>query len=207
MYGYFTLRKAARSWGDFLVRSSGFTNGLSDFAGALALEGTINAGAESGFGCDTLLNLRDFKSEAFVLGNWVVLCFDDEAEGPVVDRGLRVVFGLAIGFSLRDLFFKGAPEAPLIRRFLWGRWVLAFSDIDVEDAEIDVIGGGSFERSLHLSIPNIKREWEGGEIVLTYERRSRSSSCLEQEWLAVAWRVQRPVCHPQQWGVLMDHSA
>lgn len=59
---------------------------LSDLVGTLVLKDIIEAGVEGDFpNCDTLLNLRDFKSEALVLGNWTPLHFDDEAEGgPVV---------------------------------------------------------------------------------------------------------------------------
>lgn len=86
MFGYFDLRRAARSSGDFLARSNGFVDGLSDLFGVLAQEDVANAEAGGGLlGFEVLLNLRDFKSEALVFGNCLALCFGEVGEGPTLD--------------------------------------------------------------------------------------------------------------------------
>ena len=87
---YFDFRKAARSRGDFLESSSGVMGGLFAFVGALTLEDVANTGVEGGsLGCEFLENLRDFKSEALVVGHCATLFLDAEAEGgPVVGAGM-----------------------------------------------------------------------------------------------------------------------
>jgi hypothetical protein len=86
-----------------------------------------------------LLNLRYFKSEALVFGNCAASCFEDEAEGgPVADEGVWVVPAVSPGFSFVNLFLDEAPEAPLMRRFLRGRWLSVLSVIgNPVDAEVD----------------------------------------------------------------------
>lgn len=89
-------------------------DGPPNFFGVLMLGDAAGAGVEGGLLTrDTLLNLRDFRSEALVWGNCAVLCFGDVAE---VDAW--AVFVLIAGASLVGLFFS---EGPLIRRFLRGR--------------------------------------------------------------------------------------
>ena len=90
-----------------------------DFAGVTigpsVLVDVATAGVGCGLlGCDFLLNLRDFKSEALVLGNGIAVCFDDESIGVwVVIAVLEgVVFvGLCFWFTAEVL---GVPE---MRRF------------------------------------------------------------------------------------------
>lgn len=125
--------------------------------------------------CDFRLNLRDFRSEALVLGNCTAACFDDEAEGgsvvDVVDAW--VAFAIVRGFLFVKLCLW-VSEVPLRRRFFWGRTSFILSDID-EDAggEVNKAGGGPLETFWHLSIPNVRRKRKEA-IILTYERRSRS---------------------------------
>jgi len=125
-------------------------DGLSDFVDALVLEDVAEAGVEGGLlGCDTLLNLRDFRSEALVLGNCTVLRPNDEAEErTVVDLDAWATFASTAGFFFADLLFSRLLEAPLIRRFLRGRWLFALSGgDDVANAEVDKGVGGVFEMS------------------------------------------------------------
>lgn len=98
-------------------------NGLSDFVRVLMFEGIADAGVEGDLlGCDTLLNLRDFKSKALVLGSGTALDFDGEAEGaPEVGVDTRAVFASTAGVSFVNLFFNEVLGAPLMRRFLWRR--------------------------------------------------------------------------------------
>lgn len=138
------------------------------------LEDVANAGAESALlDCEVLLNLRDFRSEALVLGNGTILCLDDEAEGGyVVDVDVWVALALAAGFSFVSLFFNEAPDAQLMRRFFWGRRLFVLSDIgDVVDAEVDGVrvGGGAF---WHLSTWNIRGENQKESYRLTNVARS-----------------------------------
>jgi len=110
-------------------------------------------------GCGFFLNLRDFKSEALVLGNCTAVCFDDETEGGVV-AGVDVWAALALfqGFSFVNLYSRftaGAPEAPLMRRF-FRRRLFVLSDID-DVAETGREGGGPLEKFWHFSIPKIRK--------------------------------------------------
>ena len=120
MPDYFDLRMAARSWGDFFARSNGRI-GLSDFVGVEIGLGFTAAGLEGSLqGCDFLLNLRDFKSEALVLGSWVAWCFDGEAEvGPVAGVGVWAVVAVLEGVSFRGLcfWFVGVSGVPVVRCF------------------------------------------------------------------------------------------
>ena len=151
MSDYLDLRMAARSWGDFFARSSGFKDGPLDFVGVVigagVLEDVVTAEVGGGLlGCGFLLNLRDFKSEALVLGNCAAVCFDNEAKG----------FSLV---SLRFWFTAGVSGMPLIRRF-FGRWrPLVLSDIDVADAGVDREGGRP-ETFGCLSIPDMRKKTE-----------------------------------------------
>ena len=104
-------------------------DGLLDFVGVAIglgmLEGVASAEVGSrSLGCGFFLNLRDFKSEAMVLGNCTAVCFDDEAEGrTVADVDVWAAFALFHMFSFVGLCFwftAGAPEAPLMRRFFRG---------------------------------------------------------------------------------------
>lgn len=111
-------------------------------------EDITDARAEGGLlGRDTFLNLRDFKSEALVLGNRTALCFDDEAEGRLgVDVDARAAFASIPGDSFKDLIFNEVPEGPFMRRFLRERWIFVLSDVDgVTNAEVDEEVGGTFE--------------------------------------------------------------
>ena len=97
-------------------------------------------------GCD-LLNLRDFRSEALVLGNCTTVCFDDEAkEEPVVDVDVWVAFAFVREFSFVGLCFWFTVEVPgvqLRRRFFLGRRSFVLLDIeDDDDAEVAREGGG-----------------------------------------------------------------
>jgi len=121
--------------------------GLSDFVGVTIGLGFVTAGVEGslpsgGF----LLNLRHFKSEELVLGNWVAACFDGEAEeGPVVDVEVWVVDAVLEGASLGGLcfWFVGVEGVPDMRRFFWVWRLFVLSDIgDVTDVEVDREDGG-----------------------------------------------------------------
>lgn len=120
-------------------------------------------GVEGGlFGCD-LLNLRDFRSEALVLGNCAAVCFDDEAEGgPVVDVNVWVGFASVGEFSFVGLCFWFAavvPGVPLRRRFFLGRGSPVLSDVgdNNTDAGVDREGGGPLETFWHASISKIRK--------------------------------------------------
>ena len=140
-------------------------DGLSDFVGVVigfsVLGDDAIVSAEGGLlGCD-LLNLRDFRSEALVLGNCTAVCFDDEAEeGPVVDVDVWVAFTFAREFSFVVLSFwftAAVPGVPLRRRFFLGRRSFVLSDIEDDDAEVDREGGGPLETFWHLSIPKVRK--------------------------------------------------
>jgi len=92
-------------------------------------------------GCDFLLNLRDFKSEALVLGNWVAGCFDGEAEeGPVVGVEVWVVVAVLEGVSFGGLcfWFVGVSWVLVVRCFFRIWRLFALSDIgDVTGEEVD----------------------------------------------------------------------
>jgi len=116
--------------------------GLSDFVGVAICLGFTTAGAEGGLpGCDFLLNLRDFKSEALVLGNWVAWCFDGEVEGgPVVGVEVWVVVAVLEGISFEGLcfWFVGVSGVPVVRCFFRIWWLFTLSEIgDVPNLEID----------------------------------------------------------------------
>ena len=98
--------------------------GLSDLVGVATGLGVALVGVEGGLpGCDFLLNLRHFKSEALVLGNCDAVCFVGEAEeGPGVDEDVWVAIAVLAGVSFGGLCFwpiVGVSEAPLMRRFFW----------------------------------------------------------------------------------------
>ena len=103
-------------------------NGRAVFVGALMLGDVAESGEENGLpGCDTLLNLSDFKSEALVLGNCSALRFGNRAEGrPVVDVDAWALFVSVAGVSFVGLFFDKVPEVLLMRRFLRGRLLSVF---------------------------------------------------------------------------------
>lgn len=95
-------------------------------------------------GCDFLLNLRDFKSEALVLGNCT---FEGGAEeGPAVGLDAGVVVAVLEGVSSEGLCFwltAGVSEVPVMRRFFWVWRLFAFSDVeDINDEEADREDGG-----------------------------------------------------------------
>lgn len=120
-------------------------------------------GVEGGLlGCD-LLNLRDFRSEALVLGNCAAVCFDGEAEvGPAVDVDVLVGFASVREFSFVGLCFwfaAAVPGVPLRRRFFLGRGSFVLSDIgdDKSDAGVDREGGGPLETFWHASISKIRK--------------------------------------------------
>jgi len=102
---------AARSSGDFFARSNGRMDILSDFTGVVMGLGMFVdvAVARTGggpLGRDFLLNLRHFRSEALVLGNDTVGCFDDkEGVGPMVGVDVWVTFAVLEGASFVDLCF------------------------------------------------------------------------------------------------------
>lgn len=118
--------------------------------------GNVDVAAVEGglLGCDFFVNLRDFRSEALVLGNSTAARFDDEAEeGPAAD-----VVDVWVAFT----FVRGVSEAPLMRRFFWGWMLFVLSDIDEDvNAEVDGEGGGSLGASWRLSIPNVRKKNEG----------------------------------------------
>ena len=155
-------------------------DGLLDFVGVAIdfckLEGVVIMGVGGCLpGCDFRLNLRDFRSEALVLGNCTAACFDDEAEEESVADAVDVwvAFAVVRGFSFVKLCLW-VSEVPLRRRFFWGGTLFILSDID-EDAEGEVNkeGGGPLETFWHLSVPNVRRKREE-TIMLAYERCSRS---------------------------------
>lgn len=135
---------------------------LSDFVGVVIGFCVLGDGA---IGCD-LLNLRDFRSEALILGNCVAVYFDDEAgEGPVVDVDVWVAFAFVREFSFMGFSFWFTAEIPgvqLRRRFFWGRGSFILLDIkdDDEDAEVSREGGGPLETFWHLSTPKVRKKRE-----------------------------------------------
>lgn len=139
-------------------------NSLSDFVGVAisfaVSEDVAIVGVGGGLlGCD-LLNLRDFKSEALVLGNCAVVCFGGEAEEPAVD--VWVTFNFVGRFSFVGLCFWFIAEdqgVPLRRRFFLGRRSFVLSGIeDDDDAEINGEGGGPLEIFWHLSVLNVRKK-------------------------------------------------
>lgn len=116
--------------------------GLSDFVGVAIGLGFTTVGLEGGLpGCDFLLNLRHFKSEALVLGNWVAACFNGEAEeGPMVCEELWATVVVLEGVSFGGLcfWFVGVSGMPEMRRFFWVWGLFALPDIgDITDLEVD----------------------------------------------------------------------
>ena len=89
-----------------MARSNGLM-GLTDFVGVTIILGVVNVGVEGVLpGCDFLLNLRDFKSEALVVGNWGAACFDGEAEeGPGVGVDVWTAIAVVEGDSFGGLCF------------------------------------------------------------------------------------------------------
>lgn len=130
---------------------------LLDLLGALVLENFVEVGV--GGDCVTLLNLRDFRSEARVLGNCTTLRFVNEAEGkPVMGVDAWVEFALIAWVSFTGLFFNEVPDAPLMRRFLRGRWLLVLSDVsDVADARVDEEARGM---SWQSTVPDLSKKTE-----------------------------------------------
>ena len=95
--------------------------------------------------CGFLLNLRDFKSEALVLG--ITACFGGKAgEGLVVAADVRIEITGLEGVSFEGLcpwFIAEASEVPVVRRFFWAWGLLVLSGIDgVVDTEVDREDGG-----------------------------------------------------------------
>ena len=136
-----------------MARSNGLMDDLSDFFGVVigpsVLGDVAVVGVEGGLlGCGFLINLRDFKSEALVLG--IATCFDDEGrEGPTVVTGVRIeIAGLErVSFGgLFPWFAAAASEVPVTRRFFWVGGLLVLSGIDgVVNAEVNSEDGGPWD--------------------------------------------------------------
>lgn len=115
--------------------------GVATSFGALE-EDVVIAGVSGGpLGSGFLLNLRDFKSEALVLGNCTAAYFEDEATGETVSGAAGVWASLASarGFSFTGLCFRFVAEVPgmaLRRRFFWRRGSFVVVDIDDDNAEV-----------------------------------------------------------------------
>jgi hypothetical protein len=140
-------------------------------------------------GCD-LLNLRDFRSEALVLGNCAAVCFDDGAkEGAVVDVDAWVPSVFVREFSFGGLCFwftAEVPGVPLRRRFFWGRGSFVFSitgDGGGGGAGVGREGGGPLETFWHLSIPKSQKgQGEKSPCQLTGTARGPFNTWSGRRW-------------------------
>lgn len=87
-------------------------------------------------GSGFLLNLRDFRSEALVLGNCTTVCFKATAELVASVSGVWVSLTFTRGFSFTGPRLRFAAEVPgitLRRRFFRGRGSFVLVDTGDDD--------------------------------------------------------------------------